>query len=529
MDLLRAALESVDGSTTVRWPPSSEEGRLAEYAVNDALRLGKHWEVFGSSEWGFEFDRKTAIAANYLGALTGLMATRGYGEPIAIVPEGLDAGDERDATERFFVSVRRDCGLDWLDIEAAVSRSARGDFAYKVWYSGSDRPWEGKRRRIIIEPLDTSKVFVHPYPINPKYAQSIDVCQIVPVAKDRYLWQETHELRDGEAWIVNRFYKLREITGTYETGAYEYDAKRSLLSPEQAFTMFGLAPETYVGIDTLPVVYVRGESQYDDALTSLQAEVDNRITQRAEVQDIYLPPLLAGPWMPGTGDDPGEIDISKHRVFATDGNSSHPASMLTWDATLQNIRDALVDLDTKFCVSAKIDLIALFPEKNTGGLSGTSMRLGQMKTNECVRGFQLSMRQGIQQVYSIATKLANARGVKLDSDDKPQVLEPEQIKIVYSDGLPTDREMLVREMVDLKLAGLTTLEGALGVLWRLSPRDAEEMAGKIREQKLSAPGTPPSLQPRQGFDQNMGASNNGQDPKRRADMSPEMMDDGTQA
>lgn len=492
------------------WPPEAEVPRLRRYARNERIYLGQHESVFvggtggtkgkrgGRGEFRFQYDdNRDYVTVNLLGAMTNELSRRMCLEGVEVsAPEGLVG------TQQFLDALRATSQLDMLHLLAAQIASYCGDVLYKVRYDSG-------LAEIRIEALNPCIVFPETSPLDNTDVRAMNLGLMLQGprdAQDRYLWIERHELRDGAGWITNRLWHLTGNT----TSGYRYDPAQDEVALTALAATEALLPEYATGIDELLVMLVHnrptsglwGQADYE-GLLELQGELNNRLTQRAEVLDKHTDPWFYGPDL---GGEDGEVRMNENKWIVTDpaSSSSAPAGMIVWDAGLSSAVEAIRDCKESIAAVAGIDMDALIPQENAGPMSGRALRLRQMRTQATVQGKSLAFGAGLQQVYSLATRLAVAVGSDLGfravmpEANAPQPgepvqerqpvdltlhpLRPEQITITFGDGLPADRAEDIDDQTRMIEAGVQSRPRAIEVLHGMGTDDAIALAAEIQQE-----------------------------------------------
>ena len=491
-------MDAMRGRRATPWPPEADKARLQTYARNALLYMGQHEQVFIQNafggNWKFQYEEgRDYVAVNLCGALTRLLAWRLFGEPVRIeAPEG------DDSTQAFFDHLTDRNRMYQRNLLAAQSASYRGDAVYKVRY-------DAQERRIRIETINPSSWYPEVDLLDGSKIVAVKLDQALRNSGKTYLWRERHELREGGAgWIVNELYLLH---GSIETG-YSYDAEKDRVElgiiPELATAVDARA----TGLDALPIVHVPnsvldeilypatglklyGASDYH-GLETILGELNNRLTQRAEALDKHTLPMIIGP---PVADDKGDIDMTR-RYFQRQAGEDTSIDVVTWDANLTSVEAALKEARHDFAAVARIDLAALTPPETGAPISGRAIKLSQMTTQDTVRAKQMLFGPALAEVYAIATQMANLPDVQLAFSETPTRLEPEDVRVIISDGLPSD-ELEDAQIQALRVqAGIQDPTDAMMLLDGVTREEAEEKLARMSAAEAAAmPGVPGGLGP----------------------------------
>ncbi len=459
---------------TLPWPPESELERLRRYEQGRLLYNGDHERVFVSSNaFKFTYDRgREYVYANLCGALTDLLSSRLFGEECSV-----HAPDELPAVQEFFEHLESSNRMDALNMLAAVGASYRGDCFYKVWYDAASE-------RVRIGLVDPASCVVT---LDALDATRMWRCTIGQVLRDAeglpYLWQEAHELRGSDGWVVNMLYRAREERG----GDIRYDPDKDRVALTTLPQTASLPDEVATGVDALLVIHVPnkvadegsfwGVSDYA-GLLGVQGELNHRLTQRAEVQDKFVDPIMYGP---DRGDEHGEIRL-RGGTYITVGDGEAVPGALIWDPSMAAVEAELKELRELFAATAGIDMAALLPPDGGAPASGRAIRLSQMRTQTVVRAKQRMFGPALQQVFSVATKLATREGVVLrwqPTEGELVPVQPEDIAVYFNDGLPSDRTEDIADQAAMIEAGVQSKLAAIKELHGVDDESARAILAEI--------------------------------------------------
>jgi len=485
------------GSSGEAWPPEGHTARLQAYARNAALYLGQHEDVFVKSIYGGDWAGKwrqdashAYITVNLCGALTRLLSSRLFGEPATV-----SAPDGEEATQAFIDNLIARDNLRKMHLQAAVTGSYRGDVVLKVYSPDG--------RTVRVGAVNPACWFPEVSPLNANEIAACNIDQVLSRGEKNYLWRERHELRGGEGWIVNSLFQL---SGDARSG-YSFDAEKDRrdlsIIPELADPQ--VTPEEQAtGLDSLPIVHIPniatdeqlypglgttlyGMSDYAGT-ESLQAELNDRITQEAEVLSEFTIPWVVGPPIQ---DEKGEIDM-RRKYLPTERLDDVNLEMLVWDASLSAVIDAIRSRKQEYAAVTGIDIGALIPPESGGPISGRALKLSQAPTQTVVRSRQMTYGPGLQQIYALATQLANSPMVQFAGDAKPLPLAPQDITVTFQDGLPSD-EYEDAQIQTMRLdAGAQELAAALAAMDGLTEAEAQAKADRIAAEMASNLPSPPA-------------------------------------
>ena len=466
------------------WPPEGDIARLLAYERNADLYIGNHEGVFvDSGDFKFSYDTgREYVIVNLLGALTDLLVNRLFGEGVAVLAPEDDVG-----TQAFFDHLHARNSLGRYHLEAGISASYGGDAVYKVRYSADEA-------RIVIETVPSATWFPQTSPQDSRTIEKTLLAQVVwSEAGDTYLWQEGHEVRDGAGYITNEFYP---VGGNLEGGKLHVDFLAGSADLETLPEFGPLQDEAKTGVDAVLVVHVPNRTSPATGffgipdytgLETIQGELNHRYTQRAEVQDKFVDPVMYGPPL---DDETGAVRPTENKYLVMPEDGTAPAGYLTWDAKLESVLEALNELRLDFAATSGIDLQALRPSEGSGVASGRALKLMNMRTQSVVRGKQAQFGPGLQDVYSLATKLYNSSevGELAWSPDEGEVniLEPEDITIRWQDGLPSLAIEEIEEQALMLTSGIQSQLRAAQQIHGLGEEDAEALLERISGERQAA-------------------------------------------
>lgn len=473
-----------------QWPPEDHVDRLRAYAQYTDLYLGEHEKVFVTSGlFKFKYDdSREYVLVNLLGALTDLLTSRLFGEAVRI-----RAPEEAEGTQAFFDHLLARNRMARANVEQGMGASYRGDAVYKVRYDADEQ-------RIVIEVVPPSLWFPVMDDLDGTKIIGGVIGQVVWQNEDPFLWLEGHEMREGSSWITNTVFRLHQSTGS---STMHYDPEKDRTSLENIDALAQIPEEQRTGVDQLLLVHVPnrtttetkawGISDYA-GLISLQGELNNRLTQRSEVQDKFVDPFM---WGPRLDDEKGEVNLRQNKYIPVPDEAwgaGAPVGMLVWDAELVSVADAIRDMRQDFATTAGIDLAALRPDESGGPASGRAMRLQQSRTQDRVKGKQRTFGPGLQDVFSVATKLALVEDVQLawsPSTGEIQVLEPEEIVVEFSEGIPVLRMEDVEEEALMLASGVQSRAQAITALHDLTDEEAQALLVAIQQEAAATAPLPP--------------------------------------
>lgn len=467
------------------WPPEADAERLQEYHRNHELYEGEQQKFFtGRNKWEPENKRRPYVCTNLLGLLSDKLANRAFGEPFTVTVPTADG----DATQEF---------VDWLlatnDLhdqvkDAACEQSYYGDVAAKVVY-------DAEERAIVVQFLHPGNVFPEWDPLNQDRLVACNVDQVLHLDGRCYLWRERHELRGDGSWVLNKLYRMEQD----RDGTYHVDYVEDEVPLDATEATAHLVPEAATGINALLVVFVRQDSDYTDALLSLQGEYNDQQTRQGTLFAKHLERIMAGPEpsLDALNAD-NTVDVKQLRYLVMPEDGTMPVAALEYQAAAMPAVEARLDrIKADFAVTAGIDAQVLFPDAAAAAPSGEAMRRQQQATQETVSNRHTLWRRVLREVLWVCVELAATEG-------HPLAWQPEQagtihrigkyqVSVSFGDGLPSDREAQVRE-TDLRIAnGTMSPAQAIAELDGLTQADAEERYQEIVAAQQAARAPAPAV------------------------------------
>lgn len=496
------ASHAMTEATGIVWPPEEHQPRLRRYARNYLLYTGQHESVFvggykaEGEAFRYAYDETVEyLAVNFLGRLSKLLSSRLFGEGVQIT-----GPEEDERTQAFIDDLYREEQLQHKFILASRGASYRGDALLKVWYSA-------EQRRIRISTVLPSIWFPETSGVDRDEIIAHTIGQLLddPAGDEeiKYLWLERHEKRDATVWITNRVFRAEK-----DGDEYRYQPADELRPAAWSkWPMFaGVQPEVNTQLGDFLLIHIPnvqteergiwGASDYEELLT-LQGELNNRMTQREDVLDKHVDPIMVLPAGalsidPNRPNDPPSVNMDDIRAVELSADGKVPVGRVTWDAHLGPSETELRDLVENIAAVAGIDVQALRPSEGMAPASGRAIKLGQMNTQTTVAEKRLTFGPRVAQVFSVATKLANVPGVALDGE-KPAPLDASQIEMRFSDGLPQDEQEDAQYQADRLASGTQHPVDAIMALDGLTREQAEEKYERIQGMQATAIGAPTGL------------------------------------
>jgi len=508
---------------TRAWPPPGEAERLERYQRCRQLYRGEHEAVYvGKGKGRYTYDwTRPYVAVNLCGEITDLMVDRLFGEMPRITAGNREKGSNNAGLFQRLIkwleehvpglggelaspSASANSALatgdgaaqsaapvdDWVDrlvtrsklhslmIRVATGASYRGDAALKVrWEEG---------RGVTITSVSPSYLFLETAADDTDTIIQATIGYIRWQGKQPYLFLEVHT--PGQI-----SYELYRLHGSSGSSRYSYNPVDDRM-PLETFADLAKYPDNQItGVDDLLIIPIAlgaddeagayGRSDYAD-IDPLQGELNNRVTQRAEVLDSYANPWMFGP--KSIPDEQGNIKQGDRYIQLEQGEDK--PGYLIWDSAQEAVSEEIQDLIQQIVLTAGLSPESFQLAAEGAAESGRALKLRQFRTASAVQMRQIVYGEALQQAVSVASKLAVVRG-----EEGATTLEPEDVLLVWQDSLPVDQFEMVQTAaieVDSGLASrLTTIR-------RLHPEmtdaEIEEELARIDEDRAAAAPTPPA-------------------------------------
>ena len=439
---------SAPGGERRRWPPPEDEQRLADYQTYRNLHRGEHETVY-VTDGGYSYDdERPYVTVNMAGEITDLMVDRLFGNmPKITAGKGQRAKGKGDNGGQGAKGKGQggtangngngegaehevDPVADWIDglitrsnlhsllIRLATGTSYRGDGALKV--RGD------KRRGTTITAISPSYLFLTTDPDDTDTITEATIGYLRWREKQAYLFQEIHT----PGLIEWALYELRSAGAS---GTYSYHPEDDRVELNTLDELAGWPDAQATGIDEILIVPIAlggddeggiyGRSDYADII-GLQGELNNRVTQEAEILDKHADPFMYGP--PSLLNEKGVID-NRNRYVNVNPGEPEPG-YLVWDGQLLAVNQQIVRLIQHIVLTAGLSPESFQMDQQGGAESGRALRMRQHRTADAVEMRQIVYGEALARAMSIASKL----------DRGAPALEPQEINIEWADGLPTD-------------------------------------------------------------------------------------------
>ncbi|WP_172423833.1 phage portal protein [Paenibacillus larvae] len=458
--------------------------RIERYKENQKLFRGKHYDVFERVHQRLtQSQRDTVyITANFPGLICKKSADFLFGEtPTFSAGNGKDHSPEQETIERLVQENR----LHIINYESALGNAYRGDAFYKVRYS---QHYDGfldesiDPYRIIIEQQKAEYVFPEPLPTNENLIFAYHIAYPVLYERDgKDDWQlfvESHY----PGLIKYRKLRMEPITYNMDNKVKQWRIYAEIPPKE------GEKREVTTGVPFPLVVHVPNYGTDEswegiDDLTEHKAifdEIDNRLSQIANILDKHADPAMAVPTGSLEEDDNGQpmFHASRDKVFEVDEKDVVP-KYITWDGQLMAAFKELETLLDFLLTTAELPPVAL--GRDNSGTSHTSGAAVKFRMNSLLAKINRKRQyyaEGLAKVLYIAQLLEHAQ-----SPVKPGY-EPTVPKIQFKDGLPDD-ELEMANLTSIRTGGKPTLsqKTALMRVDDMTEEQAEAELERIRREE----------------------------------------------
>ena len=497
----------------IPYPSKDDQARLKRYTCHRHIWRGEHKDVFLVPE---DFSYVAPVDSEYLTAnlcqaATNLIASRLFGEPVE-----LTAPSASPATLAYLAYFIEDNGCHFKHLRAAIQSSYAGDAVFKVRY-------DADARRVIVDLLNPATYFVETDPLDTTRRTAVNIDNVLyrsydidGSGVDAHIWRQRYVLEavttpaevEGASPVLapppaqptqytcrlyHQLFKLEEDKENPKTGTYDPEKSLPLDALEATAA---LPPMTELGIDIIPIIHhknfyteddedIYGYDDYTNVL-ALQGQINWRETQRGAVLDEFVEPFMYGPEL--EKEDDGSVSVGRHKYLAVDVPAGAPAApplgILTWDAELAAVVEALRENTEKFTIGFNIDSEALLQPTLSGPMSGFALRLRQLKTQVTVNIRQLLWKKTLQDLYSAVLKVA-VRPTTVLSWQPPlnsgsvTALEPADLRITFNDGLPRNEMEDIQEQTQRLSARIQSRLQAIIQLDGVTEAEAQALLNEI--------------------------------------------------
>ncbi len=197
-------------------------------------------------------------------------------------------------------------------------------------------------------------------------------------------------------------------------------------------------------------------------------------------------PIVQGPDLL---DEYGEINFDDFDYVVRTSGDDSTIQIVTWNQDTQAVESERADLRHSMARNAGIDPHAVEPPETGGPVSGKAIRMSQHRTQASAQDMQSQWDGPIRRILSVATKLAVAQGRDLAYlGDAFEAVEPADITLVWSDGLPNDRMEEIEEQSARIADGTQSRVDAIAVLDGVNDEEAQVKYQEIQsEQPVQQP------------------------------------------
>lgn len=461
-----AALSSVEpthGSTGDVWPSLDDVNRLSGYNENFRLFIGDHQGVF-EPNWPGEQDQYVTV--NLLGPVSKLLAHRLVGTPPKARPLAMTnlrkPGEELNPLTRAQAATLDNICLwsRWPELLMAseTGRSYRGDSVLKARY-------DAKKDQVIINEVLPSRFF-------PVYAgddaDEMTECSIIfevpdPEHEERvqaYLFSGG-EITNWTGAVSAYFFEERHTPGLIERKLYK--AERAAMSSMwrrvevklTALPQFAELEESdLTGIDEIPIVHLPngvvaetkpwGQSDYID-LEPIQQAINRRRSSVGKILNKHEECRLAADRSLGTAE--GDFDASI--TFIPLVQDEAPPFYIAYPGDASGSMSEADTLQLLLCMAARVSPETLGIGGEGPAESARAIKLRQNLTTSTVEGKRTVADPRLRYILSIAMKLWAKHGIE---GERPVPLEPDEIGLQWSDGMPFDDLSVIQNAVMLLTA-----------------------------------------------------------------------------
>jgi SPP1 family phage portal protein len=460
------------------YPPQAHNKRIRQYRMNKKVFKGLHNEVFKSSNLLPSHKDLLYVSVNLAGIICKKSADFLFGEELKVLAGKGEYSKEQEAFNRLM----EENHLNIMLYENAISNAYAGDSFIKVRYGqeyGGELPPELDEPKVIIENINPEYVF----PETVSWDKNRIKCYHIAIP----LYDEEE---DKWSLTVESHYAGKIVYSRYNIAPINFNMDNE---PDR-WAIQGIdesaSYEVMTGVNMPLVVHIPNLSIADtweglDDLTEilpLLDEINNRITQIADILDKHSNPAMAVPSGLLSADEDGnaQFRVAVDKVFEVMGKDDIVPSYITWNGQLNEAFSELDRLVDMVLMVAEIPAVAL--GKGDSGTSGSSGLAIKWRMNSILAKINRKKQyysKGIKQVFYIAQKLEEALGIA-DYDITVPVLH-------FQDGLPKD-EMEQANIMSVRTGGAKTLsqKSAVMILNNFTEEQAELEIERIKQEEEEA-------------------------------------------
>lgn len=473
---LNVTVTATPPATYTVFPYLNAMGRLSDYEYFNNLFMGQHFEAFNirinSKDYSKDYTKLRYVAVNFAALISKISADMLFSEPVE--PKAPDEGDQ-DFIDALWTANRMDEQL----YENALSNSALGDGLFKI-RAGKRHP-NDEESTVIIEDITPTIYFPNVNSFNIRsLPSSIELDWTFSVAEKKYLRKEIHT--PGQ--IEYHVYEMQNNNIMQEVNL-------DILN-DPSLTGVGMKQDT--GVDRYLIIHIPnwktgnrhfGISDYYD-LDKLFYAINNRITKIDNILDKHSDPILMVP--PGVLDENGKVKKEQlHMIEMPDasGGVNQKAEYIVWNANLEAAFSQVDKLINFFMMTAEItpDILGMGEGLND---SGRALKFKLMRTIAKSLRKKLYYDRAIKEILYVAQLLAKEWDLGVGDDNIKLKGDPQQIDLMWQDGLPIDDyEEVTNEIAKID-AGLQSKKEAIMNLDGLDEEGAEEKLEEIDEENKLA-------------------------------------------
>lgn len=489
------------------FPYLNSIGRLSDYEYFNNLLMGQHFEAFNirvnSKDYSKDYTKLRYIAVNFAALISKISADMLFSEPLQV-----KAPEEGD--QDFIDALWFDNKMNEQLYESALSNSALGDALFKI-RAGKRHP-NDEESTVIIEDITPTIYFPDVDGFNVRSEpKMIELAWTFSIADVKYLKKEVH------------------TPGKIEYHVYEM--KNNQIMQEVNLDILGdpnlsgVGMEQETGVDEYLIVHIPnwktgnrhfGISDYYD-LDKLFYAINNRISKIDNILDKHSDPILMIP--DGVLDENGKVKKENlHMIEVPEGNGAkQKPEYIVWNANLEAAFSQIDKLVNYFMMTAEItpDILGMGEGLND---SGRALKFKLMRTIAKSLRKKLYYDRGIKEVIYTAQLLAKAHDLGVGDDNLKLKGDPQQVDLLWQDGLPIDDyEEVTNEIAKID-AGIQSKKDAIMNLDNLDEEGAEEKLEEIDEEnKLAITNTQMAAADFSSMNDDAGdGSNNGEVPNPQA-------------
>lgn len=436
------------------FPPYNERARLDTYRIN---RMLFHTEI--PEEYNTYISRITRVIDNFENIIS-FPIVFGYPKLMTLKMADLVCGEypnitgKSDNSSDVLDSIREDNDFDAKMYSTVIDISRYGDAVWRLYKNGDKYTftvWDPSQWYPVVSQDGTNTEIKHVLCWTENRGDELN--------PDWYLTAQIHEV----GYYIEKVFKSSSVDRQI----------LSVVSERKVPTGLSVNAVMHIrAFKTTDTVY--GDDDYMN-IDSTISELATRVSQVSTILDKHADPILTGPVSLLTVDPTSkELVFKPGKYFATQADDHEP-KYLTWDGQLEaSFKQMEFLVDQLYILSEMGSALAGARDSTFQAVSGAAMRAKMVTPLAKARRISNSLTIHVKKLLSI-----------LSSKGYPQAFKPNEISVVWSDGLPNDP----RELLELaKLAcGENTIMPIKEAIMRyldITNKEAEQWIKSIDDRAL---------------------------------------------